>query len=288
MQQESKHRWLRTPSPAMIVALIALVFAMSGTAVAASKLISGDKIIKKGSLSGNRLRAHTVTGTQIKVSTLGKVPSAALADSATHATSADSATSATHATSADTATSAGPSGAAGGDLGGSYPSPTIASGAVGSAKIANGAVDTTKLGAFPGARVRSSVDQVIPGSTYTTLTFDTVDTNVGGVWNASHNDRLRAPVVGSYVITAAVWWQSNATGNRVLWLLVNGSTYIAYAEEGPASNGNLQQNIATVYHLNAGDYVQALVDQSSTNPGGLSSSAHAKDAPILSLNWIGQ
>jgi len=109
MQQEGKRRWLRAPSPAMIVALIALVFAMSGTAVAASKLISGDKIIKIGSLSGNRLRSQTVTGTQIKVSTLGKVPSAATADSATnatHAASADSATNANHATTADTATNA--------------------------------------------------------------------------------------------------------------------------------------------------------------------------------------
>jgi len=95
-------------------------------------------------------------------------------------------------------------------------------------------------------------------------------------------------VAGSYVITAAVWWQTNTTGNRILWLKVNGLTYIAYAEEGLAPDGSLQQNIATVYHLNAGDYVQAWVDQTSTNPGGLNSNADANDSPILSLNWIGQ
>ena len=83
MQPDGKHRWVRAPSPAMIVALIALVFAMSGTAVAASKLIKGDSRIKKNSLSGNRLRSGTVTGTQINVAKLGKVPSAALADTAT-------------------------------------------------------------------------------------------------------------------------------------------------------------------------------------------------------------
>jgi hypothetical protein len=96
----------------MIVALIALVFAMTGTAVAAAQLVSGDKLIKKNSLSGDRLRKGTVTGTQIKVATLGTVPSAAQAGTATnanHATSADtatSATSATHAGSADSATNA--------------------------------------------------------------------------------------------------------------------------------------------------------------------------------------
>lgn len=103
MEQGRRHRWLHAPSPAMIVALVALVFAMSGTAVAASKLINGDKLIKKQSLSGNRLRSHTVTGAQIKVATLGKVPSAAQADTATTATTA---TNATHATTADTATNA--------------------------------------------------------------------------------------------------------------------------------------------------------------------------------------
>jgi len=106
---QGRRRWLRAPSPSMVVALIALVFAMSGSAMAAVHLVSGDSLIKKGSLSGNRLRSQTVTGTQIKVSTLGKVPSAATADSATnatHAASADSATNANHATTADTATNA--------------------------------------------------------------------------------------------------------------------------------------------------------------------------------------
>jgi hypothetical protein len=46
MEHGSKRRWLRAPSPSMVVALVALVFAMSGTAVAATKLINGDKLIK--------------------------------------------------------------------------------------------------------------------------------------------------------------------------------------------------------------------------------------------------
>jgi hypothetical protein len=94
---------LHKPSPAMIVALAALVAALGGTALAAGTLVNGDNLIKKGSLSGNRLRSHTVKGAQIKVSSLPKVPRATRADSATHALSANSAT---HATSADTATTA--------------------------------------------------------------------------------------------------------------------------------------------------------------------------------------
>jgi hypothetical protein len=83
----------------MVVALIALVVAASGTAVAASKLVKGDSLIAKRSLSGNRLKNHTVTGKQIKISSLGKVNSAKNAD---HATVADSATNATNAGNATT------------------------------------------------------------------------------------------------------------------------------------------------------------------------------------------
>lgn len=69
----------------MVVALLALVVAMSGTAVAASRLINGDRLIRKGSLSGNRLRKHTLTGRQIDLRKLGKVPFAAQSDLAGHA-----------------------------------------------------------------------------------------------------------------------------------------------------------------------------------------------------------
>ena len=45
MEQAGKHRRLHAPSPSMIVAIIALVFAMRGTAVAASHLVNGDSMI---------------------------------------------------------------------------------------------------------------------------------------------------------------------------------------------------------------------------------------------------
>jgi hypothetical protein len=70
----------RRPSAALIVAVIALVVACTGSAVAATQLVSGDHLIKKDSLSGNRLRDHTLTGLQIKLSDLGTVPTAKNAD----------------------------------------------------------------------------------------------------------------------------------------------------------------------------------------------------------------
>ena len=91
------------PTPSMVVAIVALVVAGSGSAIAAGHLVSGDKLIKKGSLSGNRLRPHTISGREINLGKLGTVPSATTATNATNATNATSATNATTATTAGSA-----------------------------------------------------------------------------------------------------------------------------------------------------------------------------------------
>jgi hypothetical protein len=74
----------RRPSASLVVATLALIVAVSGTALAASQM-NGDLLIRKGSLSGNRLREHTLVGTEINLNKLGKVLSAKHADAATNA-----------------------------------------------------------------------------------------------------------------------------------------------------------------------------------------------------------
>jgi hypothetical protein len=92
------------PSPALIVACVALVVALGGTAFGgtrthASRSIDGGKI-KNHSIAGKKLKNDTLTGTQIKESALGVVPNAR------HALAADAATSATTAQTASTASTA--------------------------------------------------------------------------------------------------------------------------------------------------------------------------------------
>src|SRR4051794_27118217 len=119
-----KPRFSRRPSPSMVVALVALFVALGGTSFAAlvitggnvrngsltgadvknasltgtdvrnnkltgrdvTSLSGGD--VKNGTLTGNDVRDDSLKGEDIVESTLGKVPTAAAADSATTATDA--------------------------------------------------------------------------------------------------------------------------------------------------------------------------------------------------------
>lgn len=103
-----KRRNLRRPSPALVIACLALFVALGGTVMAATKI--DGKTIRIKSLPGNRLAVGTLPGNrlipgslkaaQIDVGSLGQVPSAAHADSADDARRAQTAAAADHAADA--------------------------------------------------------------------------------------------------------------------------------------------------------------------------------------------
>jgi hypothetical protein len=64
----------RRPSPAMVVAVIALIVALAGTAYAAQTINGG--AIKKQTIGAGKLKHKTLTGYQINTNKLGVVPSA--------------------------------------------------------------------------------------------------------------------------------------------------------------------------------------------------------------------
>jgi hypothetical protein len=100
----------RHPSPALVIACLALFVALGGTVLAATKIdgktikvksLPGNRL-EPGSVPGNRIAARSLKGDRIKVDTLGEVPSAAHADSADTARRAQTATAADHAADATT------------------------------------------------------------------------------------------------------------------------------------------------------------------------------------------
>ena len=106
------------PSAAMVIACCALAASVGGTAYAekADKQVTS-KDIKDGTIKGKDGKAEALSGKQIKEGTLGQVPSAASADTASvadNAATADSADTATTADNATTADSAGDSDTVGG------------------------------------------------------------------------------------------------------------------------------------------------------------------------------
>ena len=115
-----KRRRPPRPSPALLIACLALFVALGGTVLAATKIdgrtirvksLPGNRITP-GSLPGNRLRAGTIPGSrlapgsvkaeQIDVDSLGPVPSATHAESADTARRAQTAIAAEHAADATT------------------------------------------------------------------------------------------------------------------------------------------------------------------------------------------
>lgn len=86
----------RTPSPALVISLIALFVALGGTSYAAIHLPRnsvGTKQLKKNAVTTRKIRKHAVTAAKIN-------PKGLTVPNAKHAQSADSATSAANATDA--------------------------------------------------------------------------------------------------------------------------------------------------------------------------------------------
>jgi hypothetical protein len=113
-------RGIRRQVPALIVAGLALVAALSGTVYAAAKIngktikvksLPGNRLamgsvpgnrLKPGAIQGNQLAPGSITGIQIDTSTLGQVPSAIHADRAQSAQDAETALNSANAQNAKT------------------------------------------------------------------------------------------------------------------------------------------------------------------------------------------
>ena len=79
------------PSPAMVVAFIALFVAIGGSSYAVTRLPSGSvgsKQLKKNAVTGAKVKNRSLTVADIKVASLAGVASAVSAASATHANAA--------------------------------------------------------------------------------------------------------------------------------------------------------------------------------------------------------
>lgn len=170
---------------------------------------------------------------------------------------------------------------------GAITSTKLSSGAVTAEKVGEGAITPSKVGTTPAARAYHSVGQSIPsGAGFTALALDSERYDTTGIHDpVTNNSRMTAASAGLYLVGVHVTWTAAAAGAREINIRKNGATILARVVQLGDPVNTVDQELTTLVNLAAGDYVEAVVRQ--TSGAAVSVVAAAEYSPELWATWTG-
>jgi hypothetical protein len=146
-------------------------------------------------------------------------------------------------------------------------------------------VPTTPVGAF----AYHSTTQSLGNAAYEAVAFDSEEWDTGASHDTStNNSRLYALRSGYHMVSAAVTFAANATGERAIKFRVDGTTDLRGSFGFPTTSGSINTltSLSTVVYLAAGSYVEVMAYQDSGGALNIGS-ATAAQANRCALSWLG-
>lgn len=130
-------------------------------------------------------------------------------------------------------------------------------------------------------QAHNAATQSIPNSTWTTLTFPTLDVDNMGGWNSGTNT-YTCQLLGWYRVFATVGWAANATPARAISVNIQGTRFQGF-NDTPTSTGVTSSTVNGVeFQLGIGWTIQIQVDQ---NSGGALGTATSPFLTSFGLVW---
>lgn len=128
-------------------------------------------------------------------------------------------------------------------------------------------LDSGKVGTSIGASAIRTTNQTISNSTATALSFDAELFDTDGFHDNSTNPtRMTIPagLGGKYLLWSEAEWTGNTTGERLSYFQKNGvATAFGLVRETPGNTSDHDISMSYIMDLSAGDYVEAIYQQSS-------------------------